>query len=145
MLKLIYPSLRSNMKMTTLPTLCNYGKTRMPYLLRVVVKRTLTTQTECDHFISISLMVKRRNWGDFHPNFFFLCLEMCQKVVRVDTEHITLLLLFDIGRGGSRIPRRRGANPRGVPTYDFAKFCEKLHEIEKILGHGGGACRAHPA
>ena len=20
------------------------------------------------------------------------------------------------------------------PTYDFAKFCEKLHEIEKILG-----------
>ena len=29
-----------------------------------------------------------------------------------------------------------GANPRGgeAPTYDFAKFCEKLHEIEKILG-----------
>ena len=32
-----------------------------------------------------------------------------------------------------------GANPPGgVPTYNFAKFCEKLHEIEKILGHGGG-------
>ena len=27
LLKLIYPSLRSNTKMTTLPTLCNYGKT----------------------------------------------------------------------------------------------------------------------
>ena len=38
-------------------------------------------------------------------------------------------------RGGSRIPRRRGRQPSGgAPTYDFAKFCEKLHEIEKILG-----------
>ena len=25
-----------------------------------------------------------------------------------------------------------------MPTYDFAKFCEKLHEIEKILGRRGG-------
>ena len=32
-----------------------------------------------------------------------------------------------------------GANPPGAPTYDLAKFCEKLHEIEKILFHGGGA------
>ena len=33
-----------------------------------------------------------------------------------------------------------GANPPGgAPTYDFAKFCEKLHEIEKILGRVGGA------
>ena len=32
-----------------------------------------------------------------------------------------------------------GANPPGggAPTYDFAKFCEKLHEIEKILGCRG--------
>ena len=37
-------------------------------------------------------------------------------------------------------PRRRRRQPsRGAPTYDFAKFCEKLHEIEKILGHKGGA------
>ena len=28
LLKLIYPSLRNNTKMTTLPTLYNYGKTR---------------------------------------------------------------------------------------------------------------------
>ena len=29
-----------------------------------------------------------------------------------------------------------GANPLvgGAPTYDFAKFCEKLYEIQKILG-----------
>ena len=26
---------------------------------------------------------------------------------------------------------------QGAPTYDFAKFWEKLHEIEKILGRGG--------
>ena len=26
----------------------------------------------------------------------------------------------------------------GAPTYDFAKFSEKLHEIEKNLGRGGG-------
>ena len=25
-----------------------------------------------------------------------------------------------------------------VPRYDFAKFWEKLHEIEKILGRRGG-------
>ena len=45
-----------------------------------------------------------------------------------------------ITRGGSRIPRRRGHQPRGggAPTYDFAKFCEKLHDIEKILGRWGG-------
>ena len=27
---------------------------------------------------------------------------------------------------------------QGVPTYDFAKISEKLHEIEKILVRGGG-------
>ena len=28
-----------------------------------------------------------------------------------------------------------GASPPGwALTYDFTKFCEKLHEIEKILG-----------
>ena len=38
-------------------------------------------------------------------------------------------------RGGSRIPCRRGRRPsRGAPTYNFVKFSEKLHEIEKILG-----------
>ena len=28
-------------------------------------------------------------------------------------------------------------SPGGKPTYDFAKFCQKLHEIEKILGRRG--------
>ena len=43
-------------------------------------------------------------------------------------------------RGGSRIPRRRGRQPAkggGAPTYDFAKFYKKLHEIEEILGRAG--------
>ena len=38
-----------------------------------------------------------------------------------------------------------GANPLGgAPTYDFAKFCEKLHEIEKILGRRGGRAPGAP-
>ena len=36
--------------------------------------------------------------------------------------------------GGDANPPGDGG---GAPTYDFAKFCEKLHEIEKIVGHGG--------
>ena len=38
-----------------------------------------------------------------------------------------------------------GANlPGEAPTYDFAKFCEKLHEIEKILGRRGGGVPGCP-
>ena len=38
-----------------------------------------------------------------------------------------------------------GANPLGgAPTYDFVKFSEKLHEIEKILDRRGGARRVRP-
>ena len=52
------------------------------------------------------------------------------------------------GRGGSRIPRRKGRQScrRDVPTYKFARFSEKLHEIKKNLVRwgGGGTPRAHP-
>ena len=44
-------------------------------------------------------------------------------------------------------PRGGGANsPGGVPTYDFAKFSQKLHEIEKIWtpGRGGRVSLAPP-
>ena len=35
--------------------------------------------------------------------------------------------------GKSRISPRWGANPPGgAPTYDFAKFSQKLHEIERV-------------
>ena len=46
--------------------------------------------------------------------------------------------------GGSRISPRRGRQlPGGAPTYDFAKFSQKLHEIERIWtpGEGGGASK----
>ena len=29
-------------------------------------------------------------------------------------------------------PRGEGANPSGVPTYNLAKFSQKLHEIKRI-------------
>ena len=32
-----------------------------------------------------------------------------------------------------------------VPTYEFAKLSEKLHEIEKSLGRGEGGIRLRPA
>ena len=42
--------------------------------------------------------------------------------------------------GGSRISPRRGHQlSRGAPTYDFAKFSQKLHEIESIWTRGGAA------
>ena len=42
-------------------------------------------------------------------------------------------------------PVAGGANPPGgAPTYDFAKFREKLHDIEKILGRGGGCMPGAP-
>ena len=42
--------------------------------------------------------------------------------------------------GGSRISPRRGRQlPKGAPTYDFAKFSQKLHEIERIWTRGGAS------
>ena len=49
-----------------------------------------------------------------------------------------------IVRGGSRIHHRRGRQPSGGPTYDFAKFGEKLYEIEKILGRRGARAGVAP-
>ena len=48
--------------------------------------------------------------------------------------------------GGSRISPRRGSTPqrRGAPTYDFAKFSQKLHEIERIWTPRGHASLAPP-
>ena len=40
--------------------------------------------------------------------------------------------------GGSRIcPRRSEPTLQGAPTYDFAKFSQKLHEIKRIWAPGG--------
>ena len=49
-------------------------------------------------------------------------------------------------RGGSRILLRRGRQPsrEEAQTYDFGKFSEKLHEIEKILEHRGARAGSAP-
>ena len=42
-------------------------------------------------------------------------------------------------------PRGGGANsPGGAPTYDFAKFSQKLHEIERIWAPRGGRASLAP-
>ena len=47
--------------------------------------------------------------------------------------------------GGSRISRGGGANsPGGLPTYDFAKFSQKLHDIERIWTPGGALVPRDP-
>ena len=49
-----------------------------------------------------------------------------------------LRIYINVGRDGSRIPRRMGRQPsRGAPTYDFVKISEKLHEIEIFVGGRG--------
>ena len=35
--------------------------------------------------------------------------------------------------------------PGGEPTYKFARFSPKLHEIKKILVRMGGMCRGRPS
>ena len=45
-----------------------------------------------------------------------------------------------------RFPRGGGAKPSGIPKYDFAKFSQELHEIERIwtgggIGGGGSASK----
>ena len=50
-----------------------------------------------------------------------------------------LKLLYSVADTG--FPRGGGANsPGGAPTYDFAKFSQKLHEIERIWTPAGGGC-----
>ena len=63
---------------------------------------------------------------------------------KVSEIRISAKLVF-ICSGGSRISPRRGRQLlRGAPTYDFAKFSQKLHEIERISAPGGGVPRALP-
>ena len=45
--------------------------------------------------------------------------------------HILSFQLCEVS-GGSRISPRRGRQLPGGATYDFAKFSQKLHEIERI-------------
>ena len=54
---------------------------------------------------------------------------------QVEGSHCMVMVMVS---GGSRIFLRRGCQlSRGVPTYEFAKFSQKLHEIERIWTRGG--------
>ena len=70
--------------------------------------------------------------------------------IQVSTEFSTVTFRWCrkvFSSGGSRISPRRGHQlPGGTPTYDFAIFSRKLHEIERIWprGGGGGARPSHP-
>ena len=41
-------------------------------------------------------------------------------------------------------PEEGAPTPRGAPTYNFTKFSQKLHEIERIWAPGGRASLAPP-
>ena len=43
-----------------------------------------------------------------------------------------------------RIQGRQLSGGGGAPTYEIAKFSEKLHEIEKISGRRGGGAPPKP-
>ena len=56
-----------------------------------------------------------------------------------------LLKFKNVSGAHPGFPVGGSADPLGGPTYDFVKNSQKLHEIEKILGRGGGrAPRAPP-
>ena len=41
-------------------------------------------------------------------------------------------------------PEEGAPTPQGAPTYEFAKFSQKLHEIERIWTRGGRVSLAPP-
>ena len=47
---------------------------------------------------------------------------------------------YQVAVANQGFPRGGDANPPGVPTYDFAKFSQKLHEIEGIWTPRRGTC-----
>ena len=70
-------------------------------------------------------------------DFFLMCFFLQSKRFSFRIESIVH------NSSGSRISPRRGANsPEGAPTYDFAKFFQKLHEIERIWAPPGGTSLA---
>ena len=63
-------------------------------------------------------------------------LSEVRRVSKWYTESLSRLTVLTHFSGGSRIFPGGAPTPRGggggVPTYDFAKFSQKLHEIERI-------------
>ena len=94
--------------------------------------------------ISTGIMHKRNYWFFTHYRIF-LCYSFCSFVCYCSAifylflSHFRLFPDEMLSSGGSRISPRRGRQlSRGAPTYDFAKFSQKLHEIERIWTPRGG-------
>ena len=66
-------------------------------------------------------------WGGVHGFFSFFRYNEIQSMSRQYASYWNAFL-FSI-RTSTWAPTLRG---RGAPTYDFAKFSQKLHEIERI-------------
>ena len=59
--------------------------------------------------------------------------------VYITTRPISLSCIFSAADPGFSVGGGRQPSKKRAPTYDFAKFSEKLHDIEKILDRRGDA------
>ena len=91
------------------------------------MKTDTETETDSRHFYTLNATLW---WAPHH--LYSLCMAITGRA-------------FSSGLWQWRIqdfPRQGCQLPRGAPTYDFAKFSRKLHEIERIWVPGG--CPLHP-
>ena len=69
-------------------------------------------------------------------------MERSQSASIRNVRQVLSLTLHSLTVADPGFPQGGGANsPGGAPTYDFAKFPQKLHEIERIWAPPGGVPR----
>ena len=93
-----------------------------------------------------------KSFSSFNPPLVIVAISglkilICAIMYMIYTSNVLLNDDIYISHPGADpgFPIGGGANPLGgVPTYDFAKFCEKLHEIGKILGRRGARTGCAP-
>ena len=85
------------------------------------------------------------NW-DSVCNFFTLVLPIINNTGVKNHLGGSLSVIDHTAHRIQDFPEEGAPTPGGAPTYDFAKFSQKLHEIERIWpsGGGGGWGRAPP-
>ena len=72
-----------------------------------------------------------RNYGHSpESKINILCSAAFCSLTRVKT--LSFLFVYSFAVADPGFPRGGGANSPRAPTYDFAKFSQKLHEIERI-------------
>ena len=87
------------------------------------------------NFLPISMFI----WGCEVTGPDYQCLLYVRRKTQLLIGWCTPDKPVDLG-----FPIGGGTNPRGAPIYDFTKFCKKLHEIEKVVGHRGACARSAP-